>query len=1336
MNHRFTILCLVVLAAILAVPAHARNLVRNSDFSRSFSGGGPADGWAAGRTAQGGVNARDSRGGVDGGACHRLSAPGDASAEWYICSQVIRGLSPGDRGVVSAYVRTDGAKDGGGAYIGLNYFNSTGVRITWTDSASHLTGTTGWERISQPFTVPMGTTRVELNLVIHGHGTAFFDRAQVEKGDAVTPWSPRDVASSDAGVKSQSVAIFRDDIPVSGTASDPARLRKLAEAAGYRCAYVRSSDLADPTRFSAGRYRVVILPCGGSFPADAADNLRTFFEDGGSLLTVGGYPFDRPMLHTRAGWRTVADAEPDASRLRTLIDQSASPRWVSGGHDIPERVVPAMVDGGRRCFVFGTPSMPVGGWSTLASPTLTGLPAGSCTLAFRARSAAGELPMAVEIAERDGARWRSVVTVTPKWHIHQVDLASLEYWKDNPSVGRGGPGDTPHMQDVVAVRFGITTEFVTPGKPYEARIAEVWTSADAPPSWARLRMNSATGGVNPATFLVTDPGAISICDAGSPISDASRVAASSGIPDLPSGSTAIGEIRGCSATGQTALGDPGAPVKSRWSPMVDALDRYGRKRGTAFATMWNFGGSYPGSVWAYSGISNQDLFRPGNRFGESIFRAALARMTRGVFLYDAQATPACARQGERIVLRARVGNVGSSARQASVKLIVECGGRRIAQLADKVSLPARGSAPVEFSFQPKPGLPDGLLKLRLSVEATGIPSDSLDCGAVAWSPERQARGAKIAYRDCYFDRGRGSEFMLGTQIYWGGSSITGSDPLRWAEQLGRMTDNGISVTRCFMNVPGGNTEDGWRKRDAMVQLAQEAGISVFYEGISWPNESAAENDKQAQVGKTAAERYKSAPGWFVDIRNEPWMPVTATGPDAQRVMSNKMRDWAARTRAAIVSADPKRLVSVGYLPGLGYGTNSWDPIVGSRDLDFANRHYYGTLADFAVEVKQIDLRLLGKAPSVGEFGCTSHPGLRTHFVYETEDDAMVRYAYTPHVTFGLGGTFCSNWHWQDPIEDIFPCGTLLSDGAARDRLQPYRNSGVLLRTIRPRYEHPAAWFVIPDSRLSPRKEAVEAAMNRVLKALICLHVEFGVVQEEDLSRLPAQAKALIWPVAGESSTDDSRATLRIPETIQSPTELRSLVVEFLSKTAVRRHALTPDVPELLSFRVAGESGSVAHVLWNTTSKPIHATLTDLPKRVEMDLAPRSGGYVAFDGRGAVIAVEGRSVSVGGKAIVSADSTVGAISLDGRDLLDSDGVLILPFRHGQLHLFGKASSGTVSIGEVTGARWTEYERVTPQHGALSLDSAMARSWLIAGTSSRLPAWGQEVARGIAFPGHVR
>jgi hypothetical protein len=1083
--------------------------------------------------------------------------------------QVVGAARPGGRYVVSAYVRVEDVRDGAGAYIGMNYFGADGVRISWTDSETKLTGTRDWVRITQRFEVPPGAARVDLDLCLHGHGTAYFDRTMVEAGDTVSEWTPREGPPSGqpGTVGGGRVAIFRDDIPATGTASDPEVLRDYATRAGFACSLVTADELADPDTFTRVRFDVLVLPYGSSFPAAAADNVLNFCREDGGLLTVGGYPFDKLLARQNGGWVDVADLTPDEASLVPIaaLDPKAD-GWVVGGREVQTAPAPVVGTDKGPAVVLDTPAL--SGWVTVSSPPIAGLPADSLLTAFYARSEADGMWLSFEWGEADGSRWRSKVRLTREWRLYAIPHSSLEYWHDNPSKGRGGDGDHFRKENAVCARFGLTGEFLQEGKPYSATIAAIRSGREPLPDYRNLQLNSHHGTSNPATFLETSPACLSICDASAPLTDVAALVPSGEQCVVPESYRVTGTAAGFSATGQTAQGSAGTPLKARWIPLVDAVDRYGRLRGTALGAMHNFAGEFPGSTWIYSGISSRDLFPRDDKQAEELLGAVLRRMTAGAFLFDATTAQRSLRPGEEAAPEVKVANLAASEAEVTLRLTVTVGGREVHAESASVRMPARCAVTQHLKWTVPAEVDEDVAVFTFEVERDGRAIDKLSCGATLFTDALLARGPRLTYRDDYFALGDGAppSFLLGSQIYWGNSTNTGTDPLRWDRQLQVMADSGIRIARSFMWTPwmsGTSEEATWRPRDAMVQLAQRHGIALFYSGVSWPTTDPALARERAKMAAEASARYRAAPGWFIDIVNEPSMPVggadadhaqfrewlkrrygstealraawgeelveaalddvratPARGPwasrrasDTLRFYSDAMREWTRVTAEASRGADPTRLVSVGHLQGFGDQATTWDPINASLDMDFANRHYYGDIRQFGPELKQTDMRTLGKAPSTGEFGATSHPGLESHGVYEPESVAVSRYSYVVHTAFGLGGAFVANWHWQDPIEDIFPCGLFLADGAPRPRFPTYRNLGLLFGRFQPRYDPPEVFFVIPSShRLGTSALKVEAAMNRSLAALIELHVDFGTVSEETLDSLPPTAKALVWPV--------------------------------------------------------------------------------------------------------------------------------------------------------------------------------------------------------------------------------
>ncbi len=97
------------------------------------------------------------------------------------------------------------------------------------------------------------------------------------------------------------VAIFADDRYAACkdgkcAPSDPARLAGLLESRGYGVAMLKAEHLADPGTLDAGRFPLLLLPCGPAYPVAAEDAIRRYLSSGGGFFSTGGYVFDRPMV--------------------------------------------------------------------------------------------------------------------------------------------------------------------------------------------------------------------------------------------------------------------------------------------------------------------------------------------------------------------------------------------------------------------------------------------------------------------------------------------------------------------------------------------------------------------------------------------------------------------------------------------------------------------------------------------------------------------------------------------------------------------------------------------------------------------------------------------------------------------------------------------------------------------------------------------------------------------------------------------------------------------------------------------------------------------------------
>ncbi len=96
---------------------------------------------------------------------------------------------PGDEYRVAVWVRTRGAADGTGAYAALEYLDDREQRTGIDHSQVGLTnGRDGWEQLTIHGAAPKGTTRARFALILHAHGTAWFDDAEIVRVDRLEPW--------------------------------------------------------------------------------------------------------------------------------------------------------------------------------------------------------------------------------------------------------------------------------------------------------------------------------------------------------------------------------------------------------------------------------------------------------------------------------------------------------------------------------------------------------------------------------------------------------------------------------------------------------------------------------------------------------------------------------------------------------------------------------------------------------------------------------------------------------------------------------------------------------------------------------------------------------------------------------------------------------------------------------------------------------------------------------------------------------------------------------------------------------------------------------------------
>ncbi|MDR3707463.1 MAG: hypothetical protein P4L33_04120 [Capsulimonadaceae bacterium] len=1157
----FAIIAIVCLA--VACPAHASvspNLLSQSGFEPVGPGKVDLTAWSIVTFPENSDYGSDTTVKHSGNTSFRVTLPAAAPLDYYFLGQPLSGLKRGSAYTLSAYIKTRGMHDGVGAYISLNFFNGT-QRIGYHDSPKQVTGDNGWVLISSTAIVPEGTTDVRALLVVNGHGTAWFDDVQLEEGDQVSPYSPAST-DSDAVARYASeqtaaqtwlsalhpiatgqsrIALLQDVFSTGGSApSHEAVLADALSGAGYKCVTITPDQASNSTFLDPANFDLLIVPTGDAYPAKAQQALVDYLRRGGLLLTTGGYAFDRPLVQFDGKWLRSEDLPAGNLPTTPVFNESAS-GWIQASNRTGSPLIEsAPGPNGEPGVKISTDRLDL--WDTAISPSIAGkLPVGWSITRFWAKGDAGTPSMLIEWHEKDGSRWKTKVSLSPSWREYVLFAKDFAYWQDSSSVGRGGGNDRFHPENASSMQVGVAVDVAAKDQPHAVWFAGVRVQADAA---GALRGQSPH--INTRYGMIRDamwPGStqIPVFDAGFPLDHVSSTRPSAG-QDLITGFELHAPLTGYSAITMLDAGGHGfTPNLRRWTPLLSCYDAYGHPRGEAGAMIQNYAGAFAGSSWAIFGVTNQDLFKTGSPALHQVLLPTVAGLLRRFYLHDTESEFACYRDGDAVHLHTNVSNFGKAPRSALVRFMVRADGGVSADAtpSQEITIAPGSTQLVDLVWQPAKFASD-YYTVTAELVMGGKVIDHEDNAFVAWSPSILARGPKLGKEGTHFTIDGRPTLLFGCESFWGQTgNLTARSPAAFERDFAQMRSYGLRWSRAFLPF---KTERDKRVCDAVIQLAQKNGI-VLYDAINMSNTADTTTlQQETATMREAIERYKGVPGLAIDICNEPEFKAidpalkrlvpdavttgawTAHAPTAYwRAMADAQRRWATANDEAIHAVDASRMGSVGWSQGWAGGANMKDPLLASLDLDFTDRHYYGNLDGFIADFKDLDLRSLGKPLILGECGAVDHPTYKAMDPWGNgTDDAGFdhRFLYLTHHVAGLGGAVMSSWHWRDPIEGIFPFGVTHQTGVPRPTALLYRACALALSQFKPITVIPSVVLLSPDEgRMGGQRDRVIAAVHHAASLLVADHIDYTVLPDSELARLPAATRAVIYPIPLDPSDD-------------------------------------------------------------------------------------------------------------------------------------------------------------------------------------------------------------------------
>ena len=1175
MKRTFLLAC-----ALLAFAAGAQNLLMDSAFAPKTEEGRLPPGWK--KAFDAGASCT-----VDADVRHGASASLRFAAEkgsrvWNMLSHEVKGFRGGTPYTVSAWVRTQDLEPGALAYISLNCFAGT-KRLAANDSVQKLTGTKDWTRIVLTLPkLPQGTQEVRFVFCLHGGGTAWFTEPQVEAGAQATDWavSPaeaektarlaRQAREAAAWLKAKGLdaaglpraAVLDLDFGTGrnefGCMSDPAAFETLL-AGVCRPVRISGDEACNPSILCRTAFDLLVVPTGSAFPAGAAEPLVAFLAAGGRLLTCGGYAFDKPVVKIDGRWVAPQAVVGDIPAGTVPVALPPAAKWSpSADASTKTEIADAAGPSGERGVRISTPSMTK--WSTGVAPLDL---KGHSVVSFLAKGGPRTKAAWFELDEKDGSRWHVKLELAEEWKEFRFTPAQFSYWQDNPSVGRGFAGDYVDFDAVARVSLGMAVDVAAAGDAHAVVLCGLKAGADPQRAVRCLRLPQ----INTRTAMIRD--AIHPKDTQIGIFDPSfelrDVAAVESAPDLSLPGAPGGTMRptGLSAIAQLGVNGHGfGPNRCAWRPLLVCRDADRNLRGYAGGLVRHYAGAFAGSTWAFFGVDNLDLFRAASRDAEEWVAGLVRTVLSPASLHDTTAEYACYRVGETAKLRTRVGNTGETPFRGQVRFVLsDETGARVFEQTQAVEIPAQQDSLVEVGWTVPAGAPDYLvLAASLRAEGSPEPVDSERGAVVVWREDVLARGPKLALDGLRFALDGSPRFILGSQAFWGQhGSVTASSPARFHDDFRQMRAFGLRATRCFLPF---RTEKEKRDSDAIVQLAQKFGL-VLYHTPNLSNTRNAETlAKQRATMAEIAARYRSAPGFLIDMCNEPQMhEKTSRGAtDAQRA-------WAKGNRDASHAVRPEVPVSVGWSQGWAGGSATKDPQVASLDLDFTDRHYYGPPAKMVPELKDVDLRVLGKPLIMGECGAKNHPTFKSSDPWGMGDDDAGyddRFRYLVAHAFGNGAAALLSWHWRDPMEGLFPCGLVHAGNVPRPTAFLYGRMAKAFGRLE-LADNPPDVVVLMDEevRQQPgpaRVRAVEAA-HRVDAALMWWGANWSKLTSSMEQAIPATVKLVIRPER------------------MAPEGLREEVGRLLKEKGAAFTRRDGDPVTLETFRVPGR-GATGWVFWN------------------------------------------------------------------------------------------------------------------------------------------------------------
>ncbi|MFC1717068.1 hypothetical protein ACFL6S_25595 [Candidatus Poribacteria bacterium] len=400
------------------------------------------------------------------------------------------------------------------------------------------------------------------------------------------------------------------------------------------------------------------------FPSSYMFSLMRYLQDGGKLIAFGAPAFQEQVWRSGDRWvtealylETLAEVEP--AQVLFDFEDSDLAGWrraaQNSGTPTDHSILSEGRDGGR-CLRVGIDKLD--GWDTysrMLDTRYSELVSENALTIFWAKGDGNTNHLIVELQESDMSRWIATIRLESEWRKYVLTPSDFEYWRDNPSKGRGGTGDDLHPENAQQISFGVAQGFAPyrNGASYTYWIDDIGFAPNletSPPSSYRLQLPI----ISPAYKIYK-------------LGEVSKLWHTA--PYMQDGKST-----------EVSIKDAWFPVprhhgsgfnrdrKKRFIRLLDARHDDGTYRGSVCTMLINMVEPWFPSAWITVGSAERNALT-SEAITETIIGAA-RRLSQGVFLTEAGAEHYSYYPGEAMKVGARLLNISHNAQTAMVRIML------------------------------------------------------------------------------------------------------------------------------------------------------------------------------------------------------------------------------------------------------------------------------------------------------------------------------------------------------------------------------------------------------------------------------------------------------------------------------------------------------------------------------------------------------------------------------------------------------------------------------------------------------------------------------------------